>query len=116
MEKETDQRRKGRRIYVLAAWASPLAAVLISVVLWLWFVNHVGTRGERAPAALLFYLFLLLASAVGGLAGVMSLFGIRSRRSALCIIPGALLGICINGCNALLCLYAYALEGRNMAG
>ncbi len=116
MEKETDQRWKGRRIYVLAAWASPLAAVVISAVLWLWFANHLGTRGERASAVLPFYLFLLLASAVGGLAGVISLFGIPSRRSALCIIPGALLGICINGCNAFMCLLAYALEGRNMAG
>ncbi len=116
MEKDTDQRWKGRRIYVVAAWASPLAAVVISVVLWQWFVNHLGTRGERAPAVLLFYLFLLLASVAGGLAGVISLFGIRSRRNALCIIPGALLGICANGCNAFMCLLAYALEGRNMAG
>jgi lipopolysaccharide export LptBFGC system permease protein LptF len=116
LEKDTDQRWKGRRIYVLAAWASPLAAVVISVVLWLWFVNHVGTRGERAPAVLLFYLFLLVSSAAGGLAGIISLFGIRSWGNAVLIVPGALLGICINGCNALMCLYAYALEGRNMGG
>ncbi len=41
---------------------------------------------------------------------------IRSWRNALFIIPGALVGICINGFNAFMCLYAYALVGRNMGG
>ena len=116
MEKDTDQTWKGRRIYVLAAWASPFTAVVISLILWLWLVNHTGTRGERVPAVLFFYLILVFASVVGGLAGIISLFGIRSRRSAMFIIPGSLLGICINGCNAFMGLMAYALEGRNMAG
>jgi hypothetical protein len=116
MEADIDQRWKGRRFYVLAAWASLFAAVVISVVFWLQGVHHAGTRGERPPAVLLFYLFLFLVSAAGGLAGVISLFGIRSWRNALIIIPGALLGICINGFNAFMCLFAYALEGRNIGG
>jgi hypothetical protein len=116
MPKDTGQEWKGRRIYVLAAWASPFAAVVFFTVFWLWGVNHEGRRGERPPAALLFYLLLLSASAVGGLAGVISLFGIRSWRHALLIIPGALLGIFLNGCIALFCYLAYALEGINPGG
>jgi hypothetical protein len=116
MLKDTAQGWKGRRIYVLAAWASPLAAVVFIVVFWLWGVNHEGKRGERPPAALLFYLLLLSASAGGGLAGVISLFGIRSWRHALCILPGALLGIFLNGCVALFCYLGYRLEGVNPGG
>jgi hypothetical protein len=116
MEKNTDQMGKGRRICVLAAWASPVAAAVISVVLWLWFENHEGKVGERESAVLNSYLILLFASGVGGLAAVISLFGIRSWRNALSVIPGALLGICINGANAFMCLLAYALEGRNPSG
>jgi hypothetical protein len=62
------------------------------------------------------YITLLVVSAMGGFAGIFSLFGIRSWRNALVILPGALLGICVNGCNALLCLGAYALEGSNLGG
>src|SRR5437868_1287403 len=116
MERDADQRWKGQRIYVMAAWASPFTAVVISVALWLWFVNHQGTRGERSPAALLFYLTLFLVSTLGGLAGFIGLIGVRSWRNALLIIPGALLGICISGYNALMCFLAYALEGKNLGG
>jgi hypothetical protein len=104
------------RIYVLAAWTSPLIAAVISLILWQWFVHHEGRRGEQATGVLVFYLFLLLTSALGGLAAVSSFFGIRSWRNALSIVPGALLGICINGYNAVMCLLAYALEGRNLGG
>jgi hypothetical protein len=68
------------------------------------------------PTVLLFYVVLLLASAAAGPAGVISFFGIRSRRDALSIIPGALLGICINGCVVFMCMAAYLLEGRNLGG
>ena len=105
-----------RRIYIVAAWASLLVAIVISIVMWQWIVNHEGSRGERAPAVLLFYLVLLLVSVVGGLAAAISLFGVRSWRNALLIIPGALLAVCINAYNAFICLLAYALEGSNLGG
>jgi len=117
MHSNADQRwNEGRRIYFGAAWASALTAVVISVAMWVWFMNHHGTRGERSPAVLLFYLTLLSVSALGALAGLFSLFGTRSWRHALVILPGALLGICVSGNNAVLCLLAYALEGRNLGG
>jgi len=104
-------------MYVKAAWASPLVAVLIAAVFWLWVANHTGGgRGVRPPAVLGFYLSLALASVLGGVAGVFGLFGIRSGRDALVIIPGALLGVCINGFNAFWCLFAYGLEGMNLGG
>ncbi len=81
------------RGYIVPAWASPLTAIAVSLALWAWIVNHHGTRGERAPAVLLLYLTLLLVSTLGGPAGFISLFGIRSWRNALVIIPGALLRI-----------------------
>jgi hypothetical protein len=102
--------------YGTVAWSSALTAVVIAAVVWLWIVIHQGKRGERPGAVLLFYLILLLASAVAGLAGVFSLFGIRSWRNALSIVPGALLGISINSFNAVLCYYAHALEGTNPGG
>src|SRR5687767_5206911 len=104
MDAGTEQAGKGRRIYLLAAWGSPCAGACIAVALWQWIVNHPGTRGERPPGVLFFYLILLIASALGLLAGLVSLLGIRSRQSALIIIPGAVLGICINSCTAL---YSY---------
>jgi uncharacterized membrane protein len=116
MASDADRQSKGQRIYVAAAWASPFSAVVISVALWLWSVNHQGTRGERSPAVLGFYLVLLVVSALVGLAGLISLVGIRSWRNALVIIPGALLGIGVSTSNALMCLLAYALEGKNLGG
>ena len=116
MDAASAERNNGRRIYLWAAWGSPLVGVCTSVALWQWIMNHPGTRGERPPEALLFYVVVLLASAVGGLAGLVSLFGIRSRRGALLIIPGALLGMGINGCDAFYGLLAYLLEGRNLGG
>jgi hypothetical protein len=113
---DTEQSSGGRPIYVWAAWASPSAGVVIAIALWALVVNHPGARGERPPAVLLLYVVLLLASATGGLAGVISLFGIRSWRNALSIVPGSLLGIGINGYLAFVCLVAYTLEGRNLGG
>jgi hypothetical protein len=107
---------KDRRIYVSTAWASLLAGVLISSVFWLWIVHHEGRRGERPSGALLFYIVLLLASVLSGLAGILGLFGIRSGRDALLILPGGLSGIAINGYNIVMCLLAYALEGGNLGG
>jgi hypothetical protein len=108
---DSDQSKRSRPIYVWAAWASPSVAAVISVVLWLWIENHQGVAGQRAPAVVLFYVLLLLASAAAGLAAVIGLVGIRSKRNALNIIPGALLGICINSANAFFCVLAYAFEG-----
>jgi hypothetical protein len=102
----------GRPIYFWAAWASPSVAAVISLVFWLWLRNHAGVRGEKPLSAMLFYVLLFLASAVGGVTAVISLFGIRSPRNALNIIPGALLGICINGANTSYCCLAYLFEGR----
>jgi uncharacterized membrane protein len=113
METNTDQEWKGRRFFLWTAWASPLAALVIAVVLWVWFANHQGKRGERQPAVLVFYLILLGASAAGALTGIVSLLGIRSWRSALYIVPGALLGI---GINAFPSFYAHALDGVNLGG
>jgi hypothetical protein len=111
----SDERKK-RSAYVFVAWASPCVGVAISVAFWVWTVNHVGTRGERASTVLLLYLILLLASLAGVLAAVISLFGIRSRWNALLIVPGALLGTCLNGYNAAMWFLSYALEGRNPGG
>jgi hypothetical protein len=113
---EIDQGGNRRRIFMVSAWASPSVGVVIASVFWLWTEYHHGVRGERPPAVLLFYVVLLLASAAAGLAGVISLFGIRSWRDALSIIPGALLGICINGCVVLMCMLGYLLAGRNLGG
>jgi hypothetical protein len=114
--RQIDQGGNRRRICMVSAWASPSAGVVIASVLWVWTEYHHGVRGERPPAVLLFYVVLLLASAAAGLAGVMSFFGIRSGRDALSIIPGALLGLCINGCVVFVCLLGYLLEGRNLGG
>jgi hypothetical protein len=116
MDTDIENRGKARRVYVLAAWGSPLAGAVASVVLWQWIVNHSGVRGERPPGALLFDLLLLAMSVAGGLAGLLSLLGIRSWRSALVILPGALLGVCVNTGCALYALLAFAYEGVNPAG
>ena len=113
---ESIDMERDRRIHVSAAWASLVAGVLISSVFWLWIVSHEGRRGERPSGALLLYIILFLASVLGGVAAILSLFGIRSRRDALLILLGALPGIAVNGWNVVLCLLAYALEGRNMGG
>ena len=113
---DTEQSRSGRPIYVWAAWISPSVGAVIAATLWVLIVNHQGARGERSPSVLLFYIVLLLASAAGGLAAVVSLFGIRSWQDGLSIVPGALLGICINGFLAVVCLLSYVLEGKNLGG
>jgi hypothetical protein len=113
---ETDQGGERRRIFKVSAWASPSAGVMIASVFWLWTEYHHGVIGERPPAVLLFYVVLLFVSAAAGLAAVISFFGIRSWRDALSIIPGALLGICINGCVVLMCMIDYVVEGKNLAG
>ena len=103
-------------MYLWAAWASPSAGVVLAVTFWLLAPNEQGVRGERPPAVLLFYGILTVGSAACGLAGAVGFFGIRSWRDAWSIIPGALLGVCINGSLTLMALYAYALVGRNLGG
>ncbi len=50
------------------------------------------------------FLVLLLVSGAGGFAGVRSLFGVRSWRDALFIIPAALIGILMNGFIVCACI------------
>jgi hypothetical protein len=114
--REAEEMWTNRKIHVWAAWASLVVGIVISVIFWQWVINHEGRRGERPLGVLLFYLILLITSVVAGLAVVFGLFGIRSRRDALHIIPASLLGIGINGCNALMCYLAHALEGMNLGG
>ena len=108
---------KGRRIYVQMAWASLLAGIVISLVLWLWIEFHEGSRGQRPTGVLVFYIVLFLGNAAGIVVGLVGLIlGTRSWRDALLIIPPAVLGIGINGCAAAFCLLGFALEGRNLGG
>jgi len=58
-----------------------------------------------------FYTFIALA-AVGVACAALSLFGIRSWRTALRIVPGALLAILIGVAFVLACMYACALWGK----
>jgi len=103
-------------MYVATAWASLLSSVVISLVLWALLANHQGTRGERPPEILLLDIGLLLISALGCLAGLFSLVGVRSWRDAMIIVPAALLGIGVSGCNLFVSLMSYLLEGRNLGG
>src|SRR5262245_158250 len=116
MEMSVESKQDRRRWPVLAAWGSLIAAVVILFVDWQFETRYLGTRGERPPMVLFFYLALVFASAVGGLAGVISLFGVRSWRNALVILPAALLGIVLNGYGVFLSLLGYALLGRNLGG
>ncbi len=113
---DTEQGRGGRPIFVLMAWASPSAGVGIAIAFWELSVNYPRAQFERPPALLVLYVVLVLANAAGGLVGAISLFGIRSWRNALSIIPGAVLGISINGLLAFLCLLAYEFEGKKLGG
>ena len=85
---------KGQRIYVQMAWASLLAGIIISLVLWLWIEFHEGSRGQRPTGVLVFYIVLFLGNAAGVVAGLVGLIlGTRSWREALLIIPPAVLGM-----------------------
>jgi hypothetical protein len=116
MSGETDQGRGGKSRYVFAAWASPLLGMLVAAAFWLFSENYHGVRGVRSPAVLAFYLALIALSTAGTLAAIYSLLGIRSARKALAIVPGALLGVGINGFNVLWGMLAYLLEGKNIGG
>jgi hypothetical protein len=112
---DSDPSRRVRPIYVWAAWASPSSGATIALALWVMTERPPFAPGEGPVADSIIWLGLLLASVAGVLAGVISLFGIRSRRHALSIIPGALLGICSNGFLAFVCLLAYTFAGKNMS-
>lgn len=105
-----------RRIFILVAWISAAAGIVVSIAAWLWTMNHQGTRGQRPTAALAIDLTLLAASVLGCVASAVSLMGVRSWREARIIVPGALLGLALNCCNAFFALLSYALEGRNLGG
>ena len=59
---------------------------------------------------------LLVASTLCFVAAIVSLFGIRSWRNAVSIIPVAVLGIGIGGVNMFLCGLSYGLLGVNIGG
>lgn len=101
MEPSTCNPPRPRRVYVVTAWGSWFVAVVVAVVLHLWFDQHHGMRGERDSGVLLVYLLLLVASVVAFFAACISLVGVRSWRSAAVILPGALLGIGLNGFSAV---------------
>ncbi len=111
MEKDTEQRWKSRCNYILAAWAS-LCAGVVNFAAFAWIIHHTETYGgiglSGSRGTIVFLLFLLV-SAAGGIAGVISLFGIRSWPNALFIIPGALFGILINGFMGLACFGSCAV-------
>jgi hypothetical protein len=82
--------------FVRAAWASPSVGAVCSIICVCIYTYYNRGRVPTREHTKLFLQIITLASAVGGLAAVVSLFGVRSQRKALNIIPGALLGICIN--------------------
>jgi hypothetical protein len=102
-----DQKSKDDRVYILAAWASPLVGIAAVVILFNF--ERLGMKGSNE---LISCGLLALLSAGGGLTGLFSLFGVRSRWKALLIIPGALMGICINGYISFLMLAAFSGIGR----
>jgi hypothetical protein len=116
MSGDADQGRGDKSRYVIAAWVSPLLGLLVAAAFWLFSENYHGVRGVRSPAVLAFYLVLIALSAAGTLAATYSLWGIRSWQKGLAIVPGAILGIGINGFNALWGMLAYLVEGKNIGG
>lgn len=109
--------RSGRRsLYVWLAWASPCAGVVLAAAFWAVAANEHGMRGERPSGVLLCYVAIAAAGAAGALAGAVSLFGVRSWRDALVIIPGAITAVAFNTSLTFMALYAYALVGRNLGG
>ena len=105
-----------RRWPVVAAWGSAAVALAVGLTLWAWLSSHSGTRGVRPPGTVTVYLSLFAVSVAGLMAGVVSLFGIRSWRTAWIVVPGAILGVGANACVSVLCLLAYAYEGVNPGG
>jgi hypothetical protein len=105
MESVAAQKHERGRKYLLLAWGSLAASLLVLVTLLLCLLPHESGRsgGERPAAVLVFYVLMDLLSVGGVVAGIWSLFGIRSWRTALLIVPGALAGICMGGFNALIC-------------
>ena len=83
------------RNYVLAALASLCVGVVSCGGAVLWGLSQMDMGVKEQGTAV--FLVLLLVSGAGGFAGVSSLFGIRSWRGALLIIPVALFGILLNG-------------------
>ena len=108
---EGDTATNRRSMPAWAAWVSPAVGSILCLALWIWMRNHQSVRGERPPAVAVFCLIVAAGSLVGGAAAVFGLFGIRSSRSALNIVPGSLLGLCINGINLSWTLVAYLFEG-----
>jgi hypothetical protein len=116
MSGQTDQGGGDSFRQVVAAQVSALAALALAALLWTFLLLHDFRKGERPPAVLLFYVAILLANAAGALAGVYSLFGIRSWWTARSILPWALLGMGLNAFNACCCWLYFVFEGANFQG
>jgi hypothetical protein len=93
---DIDEDGVGRRGFVRAAWASPSVGVVLFIMCASAYIFYDRFSIPEKINLKLFVQFITLASAAGGLAAVVSLFGVRSRWKALNIIPGAVLGILIN--------------------
>lgn len=107
MDNDAGQKHSGGHIRVLAAWAS----LLIGIAAYAIFLGCIEMVNSYI---LLFFGALALLSACGGIAGLFSLFGIRSRWKASLIIPGALMGICFNGYVAFWTAVGLLLSGNKM--
>jgi hypothetical protein len=90
--------------YGWAAWGSAFSPV----ALWGMVV------AAPHPISTGLFAVTLLFGLAGLLAAALSLFGIRSWRSALIIIPGAVLGVWLNGYLAFLSVFAIGMSGKRI--
>jgi hypothetical protein len=82
--------------FVRAAWASASVGGVNFLTCASLYTYYNKGSAEISIYTIPFLQMITLVSAVGGFAAVASLFGVTSRWKALNIIPGAVLGICIN--------------------
>jgi hypothetical protein len=97
--RDNDRSRVARSGCVWLAWGSLLSGLVMVAALSLPELNMVQFPPDdqgKHPGEAKYFEVLFVASVAGGLAGIASLGGVRSKRRALRIIPGALLGIGIN--------------------
>jgi len=106
-----DRVRGARSFWVWLAWGSVLSGLAVVAALLLEELDLVrfppDDRGMH-PGEAKYYEILFVASVAGGLAAIASLSGVRSKRRALSIIPGALLGL---GINVLAAFISYIARG-----
>jgi len=106
-----DRGRTARSGWIWLAWGSVLIGLVVVSVLLLHELDVVrfppDDRGMH-PGEAKFYEVLFVASVAAGLAAIASLSGVRSKRRALRIIPGVLLGVAINAAAAF---FSYIARG-----